>query len=157
MNDTIREAKSPYPADLAIAIHAHSIGRANDAGPQGKFYLDDNTAFTADSRSSSQAVAYVPRDGRSEFEARKLTPVEQESLQGFQPGYTAVPISTHAQKRVSKNFAETRWRANGDAWDLLLSDCSRYEAIGNSFPVPVIQWIGKSLDRAISFAQGVAA
>jgi hypothetical protein len=40
-----------------IAIHAHSIGRSDAAGPQGKFYLDDHSAFTADSRSSAQAVA----------------------------------------------------------------------------------------------------
>lgn len=137
---------------LAIAIHAHSIGRNHDAGPQGKIYLDDNTAFTADSRFSSQAVAFIPQDGRSEYEVRRLTPRENEALQGFPGGYTAVPISTHEKTRVSKNFPETRWQANGELWDLLLPDTARYAALGNSFAVPVVNWIGRSLERAVSIS-----
>ncbi len=119
------------------------------AGPQGKFYLEDGTAFTADSRSSAQAVAYIPHDGRADYEVRKLTPVEQEALQGFPAGYTAVAIGTRKTKRVSKNYPETRWRARGDAWDLLLCDSDRYRLLGNSFAVPVLSWIGRSLERAL--------
>lgn len=54
---------------------------------------------------------------------RKLTPVEWERLQGFPDGYTDVGIS----------------------------DRARMQLIGNSFCVPVIQWIGKR----ISFLEGV--
>ncbi|TBR75364.1 MAG: DNA cytosine methyltransferase [Burkholderiaceae bacterium] len=145
--DSLSDARIP---GLAIAIHAHSIGRGHGSGPEGKIYLDDNTAFTADSSFSSQAVAFIPPDGRSAYEVRRLTPLEHETLQGFPAGYTAVPISTHEKKRVSKNFAETRWRARGDAWDLLLPDTARYAALGNSFAVPVVNWIGRSLERAVS-------
>ncbi len=152
-----KEPARLHPPGLAIAIHAHCLGRADDAGPQSKFHLDDNTAYTVDARSNCQAVAFVPNDGRSDFEVRRLTPVEQETLQGFPAGYTAVAVDSRAEKRVSKNNAETRWRANGDAWDLLMSDSDRYSAIGNSFPVPVIRWIGKSLDRALGLAVRQAA
>ncbi len=85
----------------AIAIHAHSLGRSDAAGPQDKLYLNDGTAFTADSRSSAQAVAYIPRDGRADHEVHKLTPVEQEALQGFPRDYTAVVLGTRKIRRVS--------------------------------------------------------
>jgi DNA (cytosine-5)-methyltransferase 1 len=133
----------------AIAVHAHSIGRGDAAGPQGKFYLDDHSAFTADSRSSAQAVAYQSSAAPGGLQVRRLTPREQEALQGLPPDYTAVVLGTRRAKRVSKNYPETRWRASGEAWDLLLCDSDRYRLLGNSFAVPVLNWIGRSLQRAL--------
>jgi DNA (cytosine-5)-methyltransferase 1 len=42
----------------AIAIHPHCIGRAANAGTQGKEYLEDGAAYTCDARGVSQAVAF---------------------------------------------------------------------------------------------------
>jgi len=39
-----------------ISIHPHCIGRAPDAGPQGKEYLTDGSAYCMDSRGQPQAV-----------------------------------------------------------------------------------------------------
>jgi len=56
----------------------------------------------------------------TEFVVRRLTPLEGERLQGMPDGHTLVPYR------------------NGKP----MADSPRYKAIGNSFPVPVIQWIG---------------
>jgi site-specific DNA-cytosine methylase len=40
-----------------ISIHPHCIGRAPEAGPQGKEYLLDGSAYCMDSRGQPQAVA----------------------------------------------------------------------------------------------------
>ena len=40
-----------------IAIHPHVIGRSANAGPQGKEYLMDGSAYTMDSRGVAQSVA----------------------------------------------------------------------------------------------------
>ena len=48
------------------------------------------------------------------FGVRRLTPVECEKLQGFEPGYTALDKA---------------------------ADGPRYKALGNSMAVPVIRWI----------------
>ena len=40
-----------------IAIHPHVVGRSENAGPQGKEYLLDGSAYTMDSRGVAQAVA----------------------------------------------------------------------------------------------------
>lgn len=58
----------------------------------------------------------------SGMRVRRLTPVECEKLQGFEPGYTAIPKA---------------------------KDGPRYKALGNSMAVPVMRWIGRSIDYAL--------
>lgn len=55
---------------------------------------------------------------------RRLTPIECERLQGFPDNYTNI-------------------KAN-------CSDGSRYKALGNSWAVPVVAWIGKRINDAIT-------
>jgi DNA (cytosine-5)-methyltransferase 1 len=60
---------------------------------------------------------------------RRLTPVECERLQGFPDEYTAIA-----------------WRKKP------ASECPdgpRYKALGNSWAVPVVRWIGKRIQEAI--------
>jgi DNA (cytosine-5)-methyltransferase 1 len=60
---------------------------------------------------------------------RRLTPVECERLQGFPDSYTNIP-----------------WRKKP------ASECPdgpRYKALGNSWAVPVVRWIGKRIQEAI--------
>jgi DNA (cytosine-5)-methyltransferase 1 len=62
------------------------------------------------------------------MQVRRLTPVECERLQGFPDGYTAIP-----------------WRGKP------ASECPdgpRYKALGNSWAVPVVRWIGERIKRA---------
>ena len=60
---------------------------------------------------------------------RRLTPVECERLQGFPDEYTQIP---YREKPAEK-----------------CPDAPRYKAIGNSWPVPVIRWIGKRIDKVL--------
>ena len=57
------------------------------------------------------------------MQVRRLTPEECEILQGFPPGYTNI-------------------RDN-------CPDGPRYKALGNSFAVPVVRWIGGRIDEAV--------
>lgn len=60
---------------------------------------------------------------------RRLTPTECERLQGFPDGYTAIP-----------------WRGKSTP------DGARYKALGNSWAVPVVRWIGQRIALAVSIA-----
>ena len=60
---------------------------------------------------------------------RRLTAVECERLQGFPDGYTAIP-----------------WR-NKAAADC--PDGPRYKALGNSWAVPVVRWIGERIAESL--------
>jgi DNA (cytosine-5)-methyltransferase 1 len=58
---------------------------------------------------------------------RRLTPVECERLQGFPDGYTNIP-----------------WRKAAES-----PDGPRYKALGNSWAVPVVAWIGQRIQNQI--------
>jgi len=60
---------------------------------------------------------------------RRLTPLECERLQGFPDGYTNIPGC---------------------------SDTSRYQLIGNSMAVPVMEWIGKRIDLVDKFLKNMS-
>ena len=59
------------------------------------------------------------------MQVRRLTPVECERLQGFPDNYTNIP-----------------WRKKPEA-----PDGPRYKALGNSWAVPVVAWIGKRIAK----------
>jgi len=64
---------------------------------------------------------------------RRLTPTECERLQGFPDGYTDIG------GRVVRRGGEYRL-IPGET-----PDSPRYRALGNSFAVPVIKWIGRRI------------
>ena len=72
-----------------------------------------------------QSAVFTPA-----MQVRRLTPTEAEKLQGFEPGYTAIP-----------------WR--GKPADQC-PDGPRYKALGNSWAVPNVRWIGERIARQIN-------
>jgi DNA (cytosine-5)-methyltransferase 1 len=62
------------------------------------------------------------------MQVRRLTPVECERLQGFPDNYTNIP-----------------WRKKDES-----PDGPRYKALGNSWAVPVVRWIGNRIANAIA-------
>jgi DNA (cytosine-5)-methyltransferase 1 len=144
-----------------ISIHPHCIGRAPEAGPQGKEYLLDGSAYCMDSRGQPQAVAQpiiggvdyennahgpddvtgpllkgsptsggrpLPAIALQSMAVRRLTPIECERLQGFPDNYTNIP-----------------WRKKDES-----PDGPRYKALGNSWAVPVVRWIGRRIQEQIN-------
>ena len=61
---------------------------------------------------------------------RQLSPIEYERLQGFLDNYTKVPY----KKKSLENCPDSK----------------RYKALGNSWPIPVISWIGKRIQLLIN-------
>ena len=75
-------------------------------------------------------TALGPNVAIQHMAVRRLTPVECEKLQGFPHGYTMIP-----------------WRKKP------ASDCPdgpRYKALGNSWAVPVVAWIGRRIAAAVA-------
>ena len=64
---------------------------------------------------------------QSNLAVRRLTCVEYERLQGFPDNYTNIP-----------------WRKAIDS-----PDGPRYKALGNSWAVPVVKWIGERIERSL--------
>jgi DNA (cytosine-5)-methyltransferase 1 len=115
-------------------------------------YVDDGTASTVKARDFKDATDLVLMDqGGSvmnvehdivgtlrrethghepsvihNMAVRRLTPTEAERLQGFPDGYTLIPW----KKKPAEDCP----------------DGPRYKALGNSFAVPVVRWLGERIN-----------
>lgn len=94
---------------------------------------------------------------QSGIAVRRITCVEAEVLQGFPPNATLINWPT--ANREGADLAETiaYLRQHGfdseDAERLAQTpDGPRYKAIGNSWPVPVVRWIGEGIQAAMPLA-----
>lgn len=80
---------------------------------------------------------------------RRLTPLECERLQGFRDGYTRIPWQRCKARRITNMRPADRWEQNEDgSWTLFAADGPRYKALGNSFAVPPVRWIGRRIQVA---------
>jgi DNA (cytosine-5)-methyltransferase 1 len=87
INSTLDEGQTPV-----ISIHPHCIGRAPEAGPQGKEYLLDGSAYCMDSRGQPQAIAI-----------QDVRPVEKaQNGKGWNDDGTAYTVDTHATQGVAQ-------------------------------------------------------
>jgi DNA (cytosine-5)-methyltransferase 1 len=82
-------------------------------------------ASKADKHESTTYVAQP--SAASSMAVRRLTPIECERLQGFPDNYTNIP-----------------WRKADQS-----PDGPRYKALGNSWAVPVVRWIGERIERSL--------
>ncbi len=146
---------NPKPGDpchpLAAGAHAPAIAfPANLSGTQcastedlapstvGVFYAGQGAkagsiAYSADVaptlKASDSGTNRTP-SAHIGMQVRRLTPTEAERLQGFEPGYTAIP-----------------WRKKPADQ---CPDGPRYKALGNSWAVPNVRWIGERIARQIN-------
>ena len=100
--------------------HVFKLRSGCDGGGKGYLGSDDKT-FTLATNNDQ----YMMNQSR----VRKLTPVETERLQGFPDDYTKIPY---------------RGKSAEDC-----PDSPRYKAIGNSWCVPCVQWIGKRIQAEL--------
>jgi DNA (cytosine-5)-methyltransferase 1 len=96
--------------------------------PEGGFYvrMDEDTTKTLDAASGlNPTCAQGGTAVMHSMAVRRLTPVECERLQGFPDNYTNIP-----------------WRKKDES-----PDGPRYKALGNSWAVPVVAWLGKRIQE----------
>jgi DNA (cytosine-5)-methyltransferase 1 len=112
------------PAYTLTKGHSHAVAQPIGAvcGGSDPITTDGEVMFPLTTRHGDQtSVAF------SNMAVRRLTPVECERLQGFPDGYTNIP-----------------WRKKDES-----PDGPRYKALGNSWAVPVVAWIGKRINEAV--------
>lgn len=117
-------------------------------GTAGKGALaSEEVTFTV---AATQDQTLFAPDEDTEYVVRRLTPIECERLQGFPDGHTnltgADPDAILARMPQYAEADEKRKKAlerKVRKWCKECPDGPRYKAIGNSFAVPVVRWIGK--------------
>ncbi len=82
---------------------------------------------------------------QSGMAVRRLTPRECERLQGFEDDYTHIPVKKVKRERLLSPRAGYDYaEIDGEVWQLA-ADGPRYKALGNSWAVPNVAWIGRRI------------
>jgi len=116
-----------HPPAIAFPANMSGTQRASAENLSPSLCATNPTAIAfAFPRPASPAMA-------GEFGVRRLTPVEAERLMGFPDNYTRIP-----------------WRGK-PAEDC--PDGPRYRALGNSWAVDVVRWIGRRIEAAKAVAE----
>lgn len=137
---------------LPVAIQGNLIGR-DAGGPHGVGASDEGVMYTLTKADVHGVAAFKGGQGSAAggigynehvaptlsaadsgsnrtpallqaMQVRRLTPVECERLQGFPDNYTNIKDKC--------------------------PDGPRYKALGNSWAVPVVRWIGERIERAVA-------
>lgn len=127
---TARDAEKQFSNNQSVATGVHGvvypIDTMNSIGRKGG---SNGTGIGA-----AGAPSYTLTRGNSHAVAtasvvRKLMPVECERLQGFPDGWTQIPFRGKPAEQCP--------------------DSPRYKALGNSWAVPVVRWIGRRIQNEI--------
>ena len=104
-----------------VMLKMRHTGTPNKGGGEGAMWGEDVSYTLA---THQDQTMFAPTD--TGYVVRRLTPTECERLQGFPDGWTDVPFKGSEHP----------------------SDTPRYKALGNSFAVPVVRWIGERIRAA---------
>lgn len=139
------------PTAIAYTTKLHNTTN-NQAG---KVYEEYTTALDRSSPPPALLTA---------MQVRRLTPRECERLQGFKDNYTAIPGKRKAinPDKLYRDYVKYLMRGGTMTFDQCCSiaaDGPRYKALGNSWAIPNVQWIGRRIDavQAIHDARRLAA
>ena len=105
-----------------IVLAENTIGRKPENGGNGIGWDDKGVMYTLNATGVHGIV--------SEAVVRRLTPIECERLQGFPDDWTRIP-----------------WKGKPAE---ACPDTPRYRAIGNSWAVPCVRWIGKRIEEELN-------
>ena len=123
--------------------------RAMNKSQNGRGWNEDGSAYTVDTQ-ATQGVAVA-------MQVRRLTPAECERLQGFPDGYTDIPWTEYQRIQRRAEKVGTSFEAELQKHGKVLRgpktpecpDGPRYKALGNSWAVPNVRWIGRRIHAEI--------
>lgn len=132
-------AKNPTGVAYTTKLHNTASNQA------GKVYEEYTTSLDRSSPPPALLTA---------MQVRRLTPTECERLQGFPDGYTDIPWTEYQriQKRAAKagTSFESELKKRGKVLRgpnmPACPDGPRYKALGNSWAVPNVRWIGARIN-----------
>lgn len=124
-NHSFGDFEPGAPSYTLTKGHSHAVAQPvgfTRCDHGGDAVIDGTPTMRCGSNYSAHLAASIPN-----MAVRRLTPVECERLQGFPDGYTQISW----RKKPAEECP----------------DGPRYKALGNSWAVPVVRWIGKRIQE----------
>lgn len=160
-------AFNPNQEGMGLSNHfTPSIGASTGGGNQNCIAFPANLSGTQHASAENLAPAMGasnPTAAATAMRVRRLTPTECERLQGFPDGYTRIP-DWNGWRELDEGENPDALRAEGlhvrqspktGKWRVNDPDGPRYKALGNSWPIPVVRWIGARMHAQL--LRGVTA
>lgn len=131
LNPEDPQSKRIFTPDSCGPTLSSGAGEGMNIQPSVFCMADDNAKAAIDEGmcGSLKVGGSAPLIAQGRMVVRRLTPMECERLQGFQDDWTKVPYRGKPAEECP--------------------DGPRYKAIGNSFAVPVVRWIGERIAMAV--------
>ena len=111
------------PAFTLTKGHSHAVAFTAGVDYENNGHTPDEPTGPLLKGSPTNGGRPLPAISLPTMQVRRLTPVECERLQGFPDGYTNIKDKC--------------------------PDGPRYKALGNSWAVPVVRWIGERIERTV--------
>jgi DNA (cytosine-5)-methyltransferase 1 len=118
----------------------------------GKGWNDDGAAYTVDTHATQGVAVAVALRGREGGATAELGDEIQNCLRASQGGGDKPHVLTAMQVRRLTPTECERLQGFPDNYTNIKDKCPdgpRYKALGNSWAVPVVRWIGERIDRAL--------
>lgn len=130
LNPEDPQSKRIFTSDSCGPTLSSGAGEGMNIQPSVLCMADDNAkaAIDEDMCGSLKVGGSAPSIAQGRMVVRRLTPMECERLQGFPDNWTRIPYRGKPAEECP--------------------DGPRYKAIGNSFAVPVVRWIGERIAMA---------
>lgn len=137
---------------IAYTTKMHNTGSNN----AGKLFAERTPCLDANSPAPALLTA---------SQVRRLMPVECERLQGFPDYYTRIPDwdgwramdAEETPEGCEAQGLETRQNPKTGKWRVKDVDGPRYKALGNSWAVPNVRWIGRRLQAELNRLEALEA
>jgi len=157
-----REARQVAPTIPARSTAGGGLGTDFDC--DGGLIEASTRRMVAFGEYRDDGSATVVQQPTPTMQVRRPTPRECERLMGFPDDYTLIPWKAHQAwaKRKGTNAAgqsfeqwliETTGRGLREPTTQDCPDGPRYRALGNSWAIPVVRWIGQRIDSVLSRGQ----
>lgn len=153
----------PVGCGPVLSASTGDISHCLNAGGMGRLDYETESLISFHSNAQVDQMCFDPHLSspltcsqnaavQTDMQVRRLTPRECERLQGFPDDYTLVPHGRRVrEEKLDLDFVKYLLRGNPKYLtrsdiSRLAADGPRYKALGNSWAVPNVRWIGQRID-----------
>jgi DNA (cytosine-5)-methyltransferase 1 len=163
LNPTLdtRAKDGPVRNQLAGAVMVPTAFGGNNTSGHIDVATALNACASASGRMDFESETFLVQ--QTAMQVRRITPVECERLQGFPDNYTRIPTwsgwrkldDSETPEQCIEDGLEVKQSKKTGKWRVKDVDGPRYKALGNSWAVPNVRWIGERIEQMAAVRKAI--
>jgi DNA-cytosine methyltransferase len=147
--------------DPVVAVMAPTAFGGNNTSGHIDVATALNACASASGRMDFESETFLVQ--QTAMQVRRITPVECERLQGFPDNYTRIPTwsgwrkldDSETPEQCIEDGLEVKQSKKTGKWRVKDVDGPRYKALGNSWAVPNVRWIGERIEQMAAVRKAI--